>query len=263
MRRLAFVVAAVAVVGPAAAQTADRPALRELVTDRPDKTEAPQTIDVGHLQLEFDVASFTHDRGGGVTTETVAAVPFNLKYGVGPSTDVQLVVSPWQRVVVTDRASGKRTSVHGFGDVAVRLKHNLWGNDGGPTAMAVMPFVTLPTARRGLGADGIEFGLIVPVSVRLTDAIDLGAMTEVDGLRDGGRYRASFVNSATLGFDLTGRLGLYTELYTEHDRDWIVTGDAGLTYRIGDDLQLDGGVNVGLTEAADDIGLFVGVSRRF
>lgn len=188
-------------------------------------------------------------------------MPVNLKYGIGRDTDMQVVVAPYQRQTVVNRAG--RTAIVGFGDMTVRVKHNLWGNDGGATALAVMPFVTLPTARAGLGADGVEFGLIVPLSVKLSDGVDLGLMTEADGLRDGNRYRVSFINSATLGFALTDRLGLYTELYTEHARDWIVTGDAGVTFAVGESTQLDAGVNLGLTRAADDVGLFLGFSRRF
>jgi hypothetical protein len=37
----------------------------------------------------------------------------------------------------------------------------------------------------------------------------------------------------------------------------------GLTYALTDDLQLDSGVNLGITEAADDLQLFVGISRGF
>ena len=245
----------------AGAQVPERPPSRELTTDRPDKTEAPQTVDRGHFQVELDAVTFVRDRADGALTETVSVAPFNLKYGIGRDTDVQIVVAPYQRQTVMER--GGRTVIAGFGDVTVRVKHNLWGNDGGTTALAVMPFVTVPTARDGLGADGVEGGLIVPLSVKLSDHVDLGLMTEIYGVRDGARYRAAIINSATIGFALTDRLGLYTELYTEHDRAWIITGDAGVTLAVGDNAQLDAGVNLGLTRAADDVGLFLGFSRRF
>lgn len=126
-----------------------------------------------------------------------------------------------------------------------------------------MPFVTLPTARAGLGAEGVEGGLIVPVAVDLAKGVSLGAMTELDLTRTEGRYRAVFVNSATLGVDLAHDIGSYAEIYAEHDDDWIVTGDFGLTWQTSDDTQLDAGVNVGLSDAADDMTLFIGLSRRF
>jgi hypothetical protein len=36
--------------------------MRELNTDRPDKTEGPYTVDAGHVQIEMDLASYTYDR---------------------------------------------------------------------------------------------------------------------------------------------------------------------------------------------------------
>src|SRR5262245_3960312 len=56
--------------------------LREMITDRPDKTEGPYTVDAGHFQFEMDLVSYTHDeeRSGGVTTkvEGWAVAPINL-----------------------------------------------------------------------------------------------------------------------------------------------------------------------------------------
>lgn len=251
----------------AGAQVPERPPSRELTTDRPDKTEAPQTVDRGHFQVELDAVTFVRDRADGALTETVSVAPFNLKYGIGRSTDVQLVIEPYLVRTETDRATTARRRVAGFGDMTLRVKHNLWGNDGGQTALAVMPFVTLPTNARDLGSRKAEFGLIVPLSVTLSGSVDLGLMTELDVVEDGRGYAPSFVNSATLGFSLTDRLGLYTEIFTERTAArgarWVVTGDAGLTYRLTDNLQLDAGANVGLTHAADDVQVFIGLSRRF
>src|SRR5215208_5769920 len=36
--------------------------MRELSTDRPDKTESPYTVDAGHVQIEMDLASYSYDR---------------------------------------------------------------------------------------------------------------------------------------------------------------------------------------------------------
>lgn len=246
--------------------------MREMSTDRPDKTESPYTVDAGHIQVELDLVTTTRDRdggdGGGTRAETLTVAPFNFKYGLDDRTDVQLVVEPYLRQTVTDRATGRRDRIDGFGDVTVRLKRNLWGNDGGATALAVMPFVRLPTSRDGLGSGAAEFGLIVPLAVSVADGLGLRLMTQVDLVREAGNgYTPSFINSATVAFDLTERLGLYTEVFTERSTEqgaeWVVTGDVGLTYALSDNIQLDTGVNIGLTDAADDLNLFIGVSRRF
>ena len=67
--------------------------LRELSTDRPDKTESAYTVDAGHFQLEMDLVTYTHDRdtsgGGDTRTEAWAVAPVNLKVGLLNDVDLQ------------------------------------------------------------------------------------------------------------------------------------------------------------------------------
>ncbi|WP_426038262.1 transporter [Brevundimonas sp. DC300-4] len=245
--------------------------MRELSTDRPDKTESAYTVDAGHFQFEMDFATFTTDRDEDtdLRTETLNLSPINLKVGLTNSTDLQIVIDSYIRRTVIDRVSGTRSTAEGFGDVTVRLKHNLWGNDGGRTALALMPFVKTPTNTNGLGNDAVEFGLIVPLAIAVSDRVGIGLMTEIDMLEDadGSGLSPSFVNLATVGFALTDRVAIYAEVFTERSSEggatWVVTFDAGVTYALTDSIQLDAGVNLGVTDAADDIALFAGLSRRF
>lgn len=48
----------------------------------------------------------------------------------------------------------------------------------------------------------------------------------------------------------------------ERGSHWQATADFGLTYALTEDVQLDGGVNVGLTRAAEDVNPFLGLSVR-
>ena len=285
MRALAFaMIAAAAAASPASAQPVDKSgysltnptpndALRELSTDRPDKTESPYTVDAGHFQIELDFLTYTRDfdrsAGQNLRSETIGVVPVNLKLGLNNDTDLQLLIDPYVRQTVTNRATLARERASGVGDVTLRLKRNLWGNDGGRTALALMPFVRLPTSSNGIGTGAVEFGLIVPLAIGVSDQVGIGLMTEIDMLErsDDSGYAATFINSATASFALSDRLGAYAELFTERSTErgarWIVTGDIGLTFAVTDNLQLDGGVNLGITDSADDLELFVGLSRRF
>jgi hypothetical protein len=243
-------------------------AMREMSTDRPDKTESPYTVDAGHIQIETDLVAYTRDRSGGVTTETTDVLPFNFKIGLTNDSDIQFVYGSYSHVRVDGRG-GSKDSEDGAGDLVIRYKRNFWGNDGGQTAFGVMPFIKIPTSTFKDANDDVEGGVIVPLGVDLGGGIGLGMMTEVDILRSevDGDYQPTFINSVTLGFDLTDKLGLYTEVYTERSAETgahtIVTLDAGLTYAVTENLQLDTGVNVGVTDAADDVNVFAGLSRRY
>lgn len=247
--------------------------LRELSTDRPDKTESPYTVDAGHFQMEMDLVSYTHDRdqsaGGDVRTDALAIIPLNLKVGLLSNVDLQFVIETYNHVRINDRMAGTVAKRSGFGDVTTRLKLNLWGNDGGRTAFALMPFVKFPSNQDGLGNHAVEGGLILPLAVELPGGWGMGVMTEVDCLRNenGPGHHASFINSLTFSHDLVGRLGGYVEFFsevgTERATPWVGTVDLGLTFGLTENVQLDAGINLGVTESADDYNPFVGLSVRF
>ncbi|MGB1672567.1 MAG: transporter, partial [Limisphaerales bacterium] len=83
-------------------------------------------------------------------------------------------------------AVGQSQRKRGTGDLTTRLKINLWGNDGGPTAMAIMPFVTFPTGAQSIGQERTTGGVILPFAMELEKGWSLGAQTEVDWVEDEG-----------------------------------------------------------------------------
>ncbi len=250
-----------------------RELMRELSTDRPDKTESAYTVDGGRFQIEMDLVSYTHDHEEESGTDTAIdawSIPtLNFKAGLTHRVDLQAVVETHSRIVTEDRNSGTETHQAGFGDVIGRLKVNLWGNDGGKTAMAIMPFLKFPTNQDDLGNDKYEWGVIVPLAVALPGGVGMGWMTELDLNHDeaGSGRHLDFVNSITFSRDLAGKLGGYVELFSaisnEQDSSSIVTFDVGLTYGFTDNVQMDVGVNLGLTDAADDTTAFLGLTLRF
>ncbi len=250
-----------------------RELMRELSTDRPDLTESAYTVDAGHFQLEADLLSYSydHDTAEGANTRvdawSVAAI--NVKAGLLNWMDLQLGLDPYNHVTTDDRVAGQKVTQSGLGDFTTRVKMNLWGNDGGKTALAVMPFVKFPTNQDDLGNDDVEGGIIIPLAVELPAGFGMGLMTEFDFVRneaDTG-YRTDFVNSITIGRDFVGRLGGYVEFFSlvsaESDAPWVGLLGIGFTYGLSDDLRLDAGMNFGVTDAAEDLNPFLGLSWRY
>ena len=249
-----------------------RELMREMSTDRPDVTESPYTVDAGHFQIEMDLVSLGYDRHNveriDARAESWSFANANLKVGLTNRVDLQLVV-PMYNETRTRISGGTVSRSQGFGDLIARMKINVWGNDGGRTAFALMPFVKVPTNGDDLGNDAVEGGLILPLAVELPGGWGMGLMAEVDFNEDEdeGGYHADFVNSLTVGHAIVGELNGYVEFVsvatTERDGDWIGTVNLGVTFAVTDDLQLDAGVNLGVSRAADDVNPFVGISWRF
>ena len=243
--------------------------LRELASDRPDQTEGPTTVDAGHYQFEMDFATFTYDRTSGVRTKNWNIAPFNIRVGLLNNVELSLIFESYLREAIDDRPARTMSILSGIGDFITRLKINLWGDDDGHTAFALLPFVKFPTSTGGLRNASVEGGAIFPFSIKLPAKIDMGMETGFSFLRNesGGNYHEEFVNSVTFTREIIGKLSGYCEFFssvsTEHDSDWIGTIDLGVTYALTENLQLDCGCNIGVTHAADDINAFSGISVRF
>lgn len=272
MRRIAFLCSLAVLATPVQAvqtpidksqYTLTNPTPRELwrpmSADRPDITESPITVDAGAVQLEISFVDYA--RNGVKDAWTVA--PANLKIGLLNNVDLQFVLDPYVR-----QDDGTRTR-DGFGDTQLRLKINLWGNDDGETAFAIMPFIKLPTASDGLGNDHVEGGMIFPFATDLGEGVGLGLMFEADFVYDEAddRYDTEFIMTGVLGFDITDVLGLYVEgigiTSTDPDVDFRGIFGVGGTYALTENMVFDVGVNIGLSGDADDVNLFSGVTVRF
>jgi hypothetical protein len=242
-----------------------RELMRELSADRPDTTESPYTVDAGHAQLEMSFVDFVYDDEHGVRTRAFTVAPFNLKLGVLNNVDVQFLIDPYVEIDLDDGADER---FDGFGDAQLRLKVNLWGNDGGRTAFAVMPYVKFPTGDDELTNDHVEGGVILPFATELPAGFALGLMAEFDVVYDDADddYDVELLHTAALGHDIIGRLAGYVEYIgiapLHGDADYQALLGAGVTHALSDDVQLDAGVNFGLTGDADDYNVFAGITVR-
>jgi Putative MetA-pathway of phenol degradation len=245
-----------------------RDLMRELSPDRPDKTESPYTVDAGHFQLEMDFANFTLDESNCVRTRAWNVAPFNVKIGLFNNVDLHFVFDDYLWIRTHDRATRTTTTQSGAGDFTSRLKINLWGDDGGSTALGFLPFVKFPTNTE-LGNNSVEGGVLFPFAAKLPAGFDMGMETGVRLLRNevGRSYHEQFVNSVTFGHALIGKLDGYLEFFssvsTERGSQWIGTIDFGLTYPIAENVQLDCGCNARVTGSADDLNTFTGITVRF
>lgn len=244
--------------------------LRELSADRPDTTESPITVDGGRFQIESSFFDFGRQRLPEGRVDTYTWGSLNLKVGLLPDTDLQFVIDPWVEEKWTG-ADGRRATHSGIGDPEIRLKMNFFGNDGetpSGLAAAVMPFVRIPSGSDVSGGEW-EGGIILPLSVDLSERVSLGLMLEMDLVHatEGGGYEQEWVHTAVMGFELTKQLGLYVEYVgtagTETGFDYQAACSGGLTWAASENVQWDIGGRIGLNAAAEEFGLFTGITRRF
>ena len=245
-------------------------ALRTFSPDRPTKSNGPITVDAGRFQYETDLVSYLHSNVGGVTTRTYVALDPTLKVGLTRRVDLELQFNGFTSTRVSDPGAGSTLSrADGAGDLVVRTKVNLFGNDGGAVAMALLPYVKLPTAARTLGNNQVEGGLILPLSIMLPAGFALTVMPEIDVLKnnnDRGKH-VNFTGVVSLGYRINKQWTVFAELYSAIGADAhtppVYTADLAVAYLLAETVQLDVGVNVGLNRNAPNLQLYTGISQRF
>jgi hypothetical protein len=237
---------------------------REMSTDRPDTTESAYSVPAGMVQIEMSFFDYSRDSHPGAVSEQWIYGQVNFKTGLSSDIDLQMIVNSHAIAGESERGDATRTS--GFGDITLRLKKNLWGNDQGSTALAIMPYVTVPTHTH-VSEQALSGGLIMPFAMTLSDQVSLGLMSEMDVVHDAATdgYDLEWLHSATLGFSFTEKWGAFMEVVgiLGEDTAFQALFDAGLTYAMTPELVLDAGLRLGLNRVAPDIGLFTGMSVRF
>ena len=181
--------------------------LRSFSPDRPPKADSAHTVDAGHFQYETDLLNYSQTNFGGVTTRLYQAADPVWKFGLTNWVDFELQYNGYQNLTATDDATGAVVARGaGFGDVFVKSKINLFGNDGGAAALAVIPYVKIPSGTAVISNGVVEGGLIAPFQLQLPHDFGLTLMSEVDALKDandGGRH-ANFVDLVNLNHPVPG-----------------------------------------------------------
>jgi hypothetical protein len=247
-------------------------ALRAFAPDRPPKADSATTVDAGHFQYEADLVNYAQTNFGGVTTRVYQAFDPVWKLGLTNWADFELQYNGYQDFRATSNATGAVVaSGSGFGDVYVKSKINLFGNDGGSAALAVIPYVKVPSSAPFISNGVVEGGLIAPLQLQLPQDFGLTLMTEIDALKntdDAGRH-ANFVNLVNLNHpvpgikNLSAAIELFSSIGTDPNTPPIYTFDTALIYLLTPNVQLDAGVDFGLNSAAPNVQVFAGLSQRF
>jgi hypothetical protein len=237
-----------------------------ICTDRPAKANSACTVAPGRVQLETSSVGWSRAANGGTVVETLSVGSSLAKFGLSDRSDIEVGITPFGKITASE--AEQRRSLSGFGDVVVRYKHRL-SSDGSPVQVALVPFVKLPTARRGIGNRKVEGGLAIPVSLAPPGSMAVTFGPEVDLVANaaGDRRHLALVNLVNLSAPVAARLTLAGEIWTNVNFDPAGTvkqasADGALAYTVSDDLQLDLGANFGLTRDTPDVEVYAGFSIR-
>ncbi len=159
-----------------------------------------------------------------------------------------------------------------MGDLFLRTKVNLVGDDGGDLSVAIEPWVKAPTAPLGVGNGAVEAGVLAPIQINLPANWQLSLDPELDVLADaaGNGHHANAVSLVSLGYPVSKEVTVFGEVWGDANLD-----PSGRVFQASADvaaswipaktptLQIDGGLNFGLNRATPGVQVYVGVSHRW
>jgi hypothetical protein len=246
--------------------------MRDMETDRPDRTNTPNTIDAGHLQLESGISDLTFFRHGSARNDLISAGEEDLRVGIFNRMEISLAATLFNSVPVPSATTGSPTRHEGVGDLFLGGTVNLWGDDAGDrvwaTSLGLQPIFKLPTAASKIGNGHFETFFGIPFLVNLPAGAHLGAETVVSDERntsdDGnvtGWQNMFAVDRTFFGFDIY--VEYWSHLTSEQHRKAQQSIDTGFTCSLSDSVVLDTGFNFGLNGATSDFEWVTGISIRY
>jgi hypothetical protein len=239
--------------------------LRPLSSDRIGGASNPFTVDAGHIQIESDLVNwYTYVHQGtfpnGSTydyyQQELSWTP-TIKLGLCNSADFE--VSPsyidysWHQTGLSAPIPTPYTFSYSrqyFGDTDVGFKINLWGNDGGLTALAISPYTGIP-ARRGDVVGGAD----VPFAVRLPMHFTVKYSLGVDAIDSGHTIHGELVNSLGISRTFARKIAAFWSLEvlaTSRSSEgwWGYTG-FGAAYKFTSNFECYAAIRWGLGQAYD------------
>jgi hypothetical protein len=248
--------------------------LRPVKMQAYDNIADPTTVDAGHFQAEGSLIDFftsdKHFAGAGANYDySETGYSWRPRFTAGLLNNLDLEVMPTYSVasshvqgtffggIPINNSMGLST----FGPVIVESKLNLWGNDGGMTALSVSPVVSIPT-----GGGNVLGGLDGAFALRLPRGFYLKLESEIFQQRFGRKNYATFFEGLSINKSICSKWTVYSsvtgEVSSYSHMQWFGYAGFGAIYKMTQDFQMFGGLNFGLSDISFDYNPKFGIVWR-
>ena len=245
---------------------AEEPAL---ITDRPDQTESAYTVPAGLCQLEAGWG-YGELRNADTQTTFQSFPQALLRIGLNKIFELRLGI-PGFEIDREDSVTG-RSSSRGLADATLGFKTVFVEENGIRPQAAFLGTLIVPSGDSDFSSDRFDpafrFVFSNTLSSRLSLGYNLGVLWLTEPDQAGELDTLSLFDwTVALGISATDRVGVFLEAFGVSPIDsgtrTITSCDAGVTYLLTTRMQLDGSIGAGLSSAAPDWTVGLGISLRF
>lgn len=230
------------------AQETDK--VEPLVTDRPDATEASSTVGKGVLQFETG-GLYESFEANNIKSENYTFNTMLIRYGILDNLEFRL---GWDFVEGVTTINGNKLNnvMSGLSPLLLGMKIDIAEENGCMPEIAlighVFPIFSASADYRP-EYTGVDFRLSLShtLSEKSSLGYNIGAQWGDDS------PEAAAIYTVAYGYSLSEKFGVYAELYGDLPEDSSANHywDAGFTYLVNDDLQLDTYFGTSITQGQD------------
>jgi hypothetical protein len=252
--------------------------LRDFTTNRPASQISPYTIDAGHVQIELEAFNYSRlstdivDSATSVKTTSVnTQINFpnpDLRIGLTNASEIEIAWVPQVTHQVKVAGAPDQTT-SGIGDINLRFKENMLGNDGGTLAWAILTGIKIPTNSNGVGNKAWEPTLMFPFGIILPGDWGFAIMPELDMRKNASNdaYHFEFNAPFTVGRHLFGPFDGFLEFVSHSSSEdgalWTNFFGAGFAVKLAKEMQIDLACNFGLNSITPQVNPYAGWVVRF
>lgn len=234
--------------------------------DRPNVANSSQVVGDGRLQLEIGV-NWDRQRNDDLHLRTLST-PTLLRIGLGDTTELRIETDGRSIEHELDPATRARTTTAGWNATSIGFKWRFAEGEGVHPALGLIGSAALPSGSSALRVKGVLPQLVLAAEWDLPQgwslAVTPGAGADVDD--DGARYHYGIL-AASLGKKFTEQVQGFFEVAApqiasaSHGGDRMQV-DAGVSWRLNKNCQVDAMVVHGLNRQTPDLSLAFGLSVR-
>ena len=218
----------------------------QVITDRPDQTESSSTIKTGDLQLESGLLIGFEGKGESKVRQILAPTTL-FRYGLNETFELR-ILSQYESLKTNKKF------IDGISDLEIGTKIQLYQKENVNTEIAFLSHLILPTGTDGFTTD--SYGTINKLSIAhdISENIAIGYNL---GYNYFGEQIGDLTYSVALGIGVNDRVGVYIEPYgdLQNFKNHIANFDAGCTFLINEDLQIDFSFGTGINNKMNYISL--------
>jgi len=232
-----------------------------IITDRPDQTESSALMPKRFLQVETGALYETLELNN-IKSKTTTFNTTLLRYGLLDNLELRVGFSNSE---VKQEFNGNNLSgvASGFSPLSIGVKIGVAEEKGFLPEIAFLSHINFPfLASQDFKTKSTSIDFRFSFAHTLSEKSSLGY--NIGMFWDGDITTANYIYTIAYGYSISDKVGTFLEIYGDlpEDSHFNHLWDAGFTYLINDNIQLDISGGTGLTQNVQDLHLSAGISFR-